>query len=72
MPPVGPVSRLDLIRGLRRLGFEGPLAGSRHETMRRGSVTLWIPNPHGSDISAGLLLRILRQAGVSRDEWERL
>jgi predicted RNA binding protein YcfA (HicA-like mRNA interferase family) len=29
-----------------------------------------IPNPHQGDIGVGLLTRILRQAGVSREEWE--
>jgi hypothetical protein len=28
-----------------------------------------IPNPHGADISVDLLARILRQAGISREEW---
>lgn len=31
-----------------------------------------IPNPHQGDISRGLLTRILRQAGISREEWEKL
>ncbi len=38
--------------------------------MRRGDVTLTLPNPHRGDIGAGLLARILRQAGISRAEWE--
>ncbi|MFB6275309.1 MAG: type II toxin-antitoxin system HicA family toxin [Halothece sp.] len=37
--------------------------------MRRGNRTLIIPNLHQGEISVGLLTRILRQAGVSRDEW---
>jgi len=28
-----------------------------------------IPNQHEGDISVGFLRRILRQAGVSREEW---
>ena len=31
-----------------------------------------IPNAHAGDISLPLLSRILRQAGISREEWERL
>jgi hypothetical protein len=38
--------------------------------MQRGDLTITIPNPHEGDISVGLLARILRQAGVSREEWE--
>ncbi len=38
--------------------------------MRRGDRVVFLPNPHGSQIGAGLLARVLRQAGVARDEWE--
>lgn len=69
---VGPVKRRDLIRGLSRLGFERPFSAGRHQFLVRGDVTVRIPNPHEGDVSQGLLLRILRQAGVSREEWERL
>ena len=37
-----------------------------------GGTTLRIPNPHESDIGVGLLTRILKQAGVLRQDWERL
>jgi hypothetical protein len=37
--------------------------------MRRGNVTVIIPKPHEGDIGVGLLSRLLRQAGVSREEW---
>jgi predicted RNA binding protein YcfA (HicA-like mRNA interferase family) len=33
---------------------------------------LRIPNPHTEDIGRGLLVRILRQAGIEREEWEAL
>lgn len=38
--------------------------------MVRGDTTVRIPNPHQGDISLDLLSRILKQAGVSREEWE--
>jgi hypothetical protein len=37
--------------------------------MRRGQLTLVLPNPQEGDIEVGLLVRILRQAGVTREEW---
>ena len=40
--------------------------------MIRGDTTVWIPNPHQGDIGREFLLRILRQAGISREEWEAL
>ena len=72
MPRLGPTKRRDLIKYLRELGFDGPYTGSRHQLMVRGEVTVRIPNPHRSDIGKELLIRILRQAGVDRNEWEQL
>ena len=46
MPPFGPVSRVEFIRALRQLGFDGPYSGGKHQFMVRGDVTLRIPNPH--------------------------
>ncbi len=67
---MNPVSRRELVRRLRRLGFEGPFAGRHHERMVRGSQTLILPNPHRSEIGGGLVLQLLREAGISPDEWE--
>lgn len=72
MPPFGPIRRSDLIRTLRRAGFEGPYSGGKHQFMVRDEVRLVIPNPHGGEISRPLLTRILRQAAISREEWEEL
>jgi predicted RNA binding protein YcfA (HicA-like mRNA interferase family) len=72
MPPLGPIKRRDLIYYLGRLGFEGPYSGGNHQFMVKGSLTLRIPNPHHGDIGQGLLIRILKQAGISRGEWEKL
>ncbi|MFN6220197.1 MAG: type II toxin-antitoxin system HicA family toxin [Aphanizomenon sp.] len=69
MPRLTPVSGNDLVKRLLELGFEGPYAGGRHPQMRRNEVTVIIPNPHEGDISVGLLSRLLRQAGISREEW---
>ena len=71
MPAWGPVSRRQLIAALRRLGFQGPYSGGKHEFMVRGDRVLTIPNPHRGDIGIELLAVILRQAGITRKEWER-
>lgn len=65
-----PVSRRDLVRRLKRLGFEGPFAGGRHEFMMRGDKRLILPNPHRQDIGAPLLARLLDQVDISLEEWE--
>ena len=72
MPKFGPISRRDLIRYLRKLGFEGPILGGKHQYMVREKTRLVIPNPHRGDIGRGLLNKILAQAGVSRTIWESL
>ncbi|HEY3118733.1 MAG TPA: type II toxin-antitoxin system HicA family toxin [Chloroflexota bacterium] len=72
MPPFGPISRRALIEGLRRAGFSGPYPGGKHQIMTKGRVHLVLPNPHGSDVGAAFLNRILRQAGISREEWDAL
>lgn len=70
MPPFGLTSRRALIGGLVRLGFDGPFAGGKHQFMVRGTTTVRLPNPHGREIGVELLSRVLRQAGVTRQEWE--
>lgn len=72
MPRIGSSTRKELIRYLRQPGFDGPYSGGKHQFMSRGNLTLRIPNPHHSDIGRELLIRILRQAGISKDEWEQL
>lgn len=72
MPKIGPIKRRELIRYLREVGFEGPYSGGKHQFMIKGDITLRIPNPHKGDVGKDLLLKILKQAGISREEWERL
>jgi hypothetical protein len=57
---------------MKRLGFDGPYSGTKHQLMVKGNTTIRIPNPHQSDIGKELLNRILRQAAISKDEWEQL
>jgi predicted RNA binding protein YcfA (HicA-like mRNA interferase family) len=72
MPAFGPISRKNLVRCLRKMGFDGPYSGGKHQFMLKDDVTLTIPNPHAKDIGRELLARILRQAGISREQWEQL
>ena len=72
MPSFGPIKRVDLIRALRRAGFEGPFTGGKHQFMVRGELRLVIPNPHSGEIGRDLLIRLLRQANIRREEWEQL
>lgn len=63
------ISHTELIRGLRAFGFEGPWSGGKHLYMLKGSLRLTLPSPHKQKIGVDLLMRILRQAGISREEW---
>ncbi len=72
MARIGPIKRKDLISAFRRLGFAGPYAGGKYEYMQRNQLKVRLPNPHQSDISTGLLKRILEEADVSQEEWEQL
>ncbi len=69
MPKLSPVSHNELVKRLSVLGFEGPLSGGKHLYMVKGNLRLTIPNPHKQEISIDLLIRILRQAGITREEW---
>jgi len=66
------ISWQELVRKFRKLGFDGPYSGGRHLFMVKGKLKVHIPNPHGKDISRHLLSEILRQAGISSEEWDNL
>jgi hypothetical protein len=72
MPPIGPIKRKDLVHFLRQVGFDGPFSGGKHQFTQRGTTIVHIPNPHQADIGTSLLVRILKQASVSRETWEKL
>lgn len=72
MPSFGPTKRKDLIKALKKAGFEGPFAGGKHEFLVKGELRLVLPNPHQSEISKDLLARILKQANISRKNWEKI
>jgi predicted RNA binding protein YcfA (HicA-like mRNA interferase family) len=72
VPAFGPIKRRELIHYFRQLGFEGPYSGGKHQFMVKGSIAVHIPNPHQGDIGRELLTRILRQARIDKEEWEKL
>jgi predicted RNA binding protein YcfA (HicA-like mRNA interferase family) len=72
MSRFGPIKRKDLIYYLKQLSFEGPYSGGKHQFMVKGDITLRLPNSHQGDVGKELLARILRQARIDRDDWEKL
>ena len=69
MPKIPPCPRIELIRKLRKLGFKGPFSGGKHSYMKREKDKQIIPNPHGKDISSVLVKEMLKQSGISVEEW---
>jgi predicted RNA binding protein YcfA (HicA-like mRNA interferase family) len=62
----------ELIVFLKKAGFQGPYSGGKHQYMLKGELKLTIPNVHQGDISISLLNKILKQANITRNEWEQL
>lgn len=69
MPKLNPISQRKLIIKLQKFGFTGPFQEGKHPYMIKGEISITIPNPHKSDISRSLIAEILRQAGISKDDW---
>lgn len=69
---IASISRKELIRRFRSLGYSGPFSGGKNQFMIKGRQKVRIPNPHsGKEININLLKEILRQAGITNEDWER-
>lgn len=66
------ISLKSLIKNFKELGFSGPYSGGKHSFMQKGDLKIRIPNPHRGDIHKSLVSEILRQADISKDEWNNL
>ena len=66
-----PVKHREMLRRFRALGWDGPFQKVPHPFLWKNGVRLTIPNPHQGDIDWHLMKRILRQAGISSDEWDQ-
>ena len=71
MPKLSPLKSRQVIRKLRKLGFVGPVSGGRHSRMVHPETGQIIPIPihKGKDVSIGLIRAIIREVGISPDEW---
>ncbi len=66
------ISRADLIKKMKFFGFSGPFSGGRHQFMAKDNLKVRIPNPHSKDISRGLLVEIIKQADIAKEDWDRI
>ena len=67
---VASLTRKELVRKFRALGFVGPFSGGKHQFMVKGSLKIRIPNPHAGDVDVSLVKEILRQAGIAAKDWD--
>jgi predicted RNA binding protein YcfA (HicA-like mRNA interferase family) len=70
MSKISPISFNDLVKKLKKFGYKGPFSGGKHLFMIKKDTRLTIPNPHKkSDLGIDLLIKILKNAEISKDEW---
>ena len=66
------LSRDEIVRKFRTLGFDGPVSGGKHQFMVSGALKVRIPNPHHpGEIGPSLIREIVRQAGIAWEAWEK-
>ena len=69
MPELNPIKCNKFISWLKEFGFKGPYSGGKHSYMIKDELRLTMPNPHRKEIGINLLSRLLKQAGITREEW---
>ena len=67
MPKLPRVSGAEVVRALQRLGFAVARQRGSHIVMRRGSTGCVVPNHR--ELKTGTLAGVLKQAGVSAEEF---
>jgi predicted RNA binding protein YcfA (HicA-like mRNA interferase family) len=76
MSQLSPCKRNDFVRRLRRLGFDGPYSGSKHQFLIYQDHRLTVPS--NSEYSVPQLKMMLREAAdilgreITADEWHNL
>ncbi len=67
MPKLPRISGSEIVKTLQRLGFEIARQRGSHIIMRRGASGCVVPNHR--EVKVGTLAGVLRQAGVSAEEF---
>ncbi len=70
MPKLPVISGAEAIKALERLGFSIVRQRGSHIVLRKGSIGCVVPNHH--ELKIGTLSGILKQAGVSPDEFIKM
>jgi predicted RNA binding protein YcfA (HicA-like mRNA interferase family) len=69
MAKLSPISFKELVKKLKKYGYQGPYSGGKHLYMIKENIRLTMPNPHKKDISVDLILKILKHVKISKKEW---
>lgn len=69
MPKFPGLSGQDMVRAFERIGFEVLRQTGSHIIMRRGASGCVVPNH--KEVKVGTVNGVLRQAGVSADEFSK-
>ncbi len=74
MSRLTPLKPHEVVRKLRSLGFVGPMPGGRHVRMVHLETGKIIPIPmhEDRDVSVGLIRAIIRELGITPEEWNQL
>jgi predicted RNA binding protein YcfA (HicA-like mRNA interferase family) len=73
MPRLSTMKSRQVIRALERAGFEIDHQTGSHIVMRRASDNCRVVVPwHDRDLGRGLTLRIIKSAGLTRDQFVQL
>jgi predicted RNA binding protein YcfA (HicA-like mRNA interferase family) len=73
MPRLPTVTPRQLVLVLEQIGFEIDHQTGSHVVLRRASDDVRVVIPwHNRDLGRGLTLRIIKSAGLTRDEFEEL
>jgi predicted RNA binding protein YcfA (HicA-like mRNA interferase family) len=74
MPKLSLLKPQQVVQKLRQLGFAGPIPGGRHARMVHPGTGQIIPIPmhKGKDVSVGLIRTIIREVGITPEEWIQL
>ena len=76
MSPWKPCKRRDFIRRMRKLGFDGPYSGTRHQFMIYGQNRMAIPS--NAEYSVPQLRMMIREVegilnrGITANAWTKL
>lgn len=69
MPKLTPLKASEVIRKMKKIGFQGPIHWWRHSHMIKWELTIPVPLHGNKDLKVWLISMIINEIGISREEW---